>query len=223
MIFAIRPEPGLQATLQAARDLGLAIIGRPLFEVHPVGWNAPDPADFDALLVGSANAFRHGGAALEKFVSLPVHAVGEATAEAAREAGFTVAHIGEGGLQTVVDAAKTPVRFLRLAGADHVDIDMPKGVQVKPVVVYDVRAIPLTGGDEISLRASDSLVLLHSAAAARHFASEVDRRGLDRAALSLACLGPRIAKAAGKGWKRVKTPPQPSDAALLELARDMCH
>ena len=221
MIFVIRPEPGLQSTLALGREMGLAIIGRPLFEVHPVGWDAPDASDFDALLLGSANALRHGGGALEGLQSLPVHAVGEATADAAREAGFTVAHVGKGGLQEVVDAAKTPIRFLRLAGAEHVALDLPDGVEVDTREVYAVRPIPLTGGDEISLRASDAVVLLHSAAAARHFAAEMDRRALDRGAISLACLGPRIADAAGKGWARCESAPQPDDASLLELAREM--
>ena len=221
MIFAIRPEPGLQATLQAARNLGLAIIGRPLFEVHPVGWVVPDPGGFDALLVGSANAFRHAGAGLEALQALPVHAVGQATAEAAREAGFTVAQSGEGGLQAVVEGAQAPLRFLRLAGAEHVPLELPEGISAETRVVYTVRPIPLTGGDEISLRASDSIVLLHSAAAARHFAAEVDRRGLDRKAIALACIGPRVADAAGTGWARVRSAPQPNDAALLELAGEM--
>ena len=221
MIFAIRPEPGLQSTLQAARDMELAIIGRPLFEVVPLRWKAPDPVDFDAVLVGSANAFRHGGAALEGLQSLPVHAVGEATADAAREAGFEVAHVGAGGLQAVVDAAKSPFRFLRLAGVDHVALKVPDGIEVATRTVYDVRALPLSGSDEVSLRATSPVVLLHSAAAATHFASEVDRRGLDRSAIRLASLGPRIASAAGQGWGANQSAPQPEDSALLALARDM--
>ena len=33
----------------------------------------------------------------------------------------------------------------------------------------------------------------------------------------------RVAQAAGKGWAAVDSAPQPSDDALLALARDMCH
>ena len=97
MIFVIRPEPGLQSTLQGARDMGLAVVGMPLFEVLPLRWPAPDATGFDALLLGSANAVRHGGDALEQYRDLPVHAVGKATAEAAQDAGFTVEQVGEGG------------------------------------------------------------------------------------------------------------------------------
>ena len=73
MIFVIRPEPGLQSTLQGARDMGLAVVGMPLFEVLPLRWPAPDATGFDALLLGSANAVRHGGDALEQYRDLRVH------------------------------------------------------------------------------------------------------------------------------------------------------
>ena len=223
MIFAIRSEPGLQSTLQAARDLNMAVLGRPLFEVVPVAWDAPDADAFDALLLGSANAIRHGGAALEKLLDLPVHAVGEATATAAREAGFTVAQTGSGGLQTLVDAAEGEIRFLRLAGSKHVPLNLPDGVSVITRIVYDVRALRLSGSDEVSLRASEPLVLLHSAAAARHFTAECERRGLDKSRIALACIGPRVAEAAGSGWRDCQSVPQPDDGALLALARNMCH
>lgn len=221
MIFVIRPEPGLQSTLAAARELGLAVIGRPLFDVVPLRWKAPAVGDFDGLLIGSANAIRHGGEALEDFMQLPVYAVGEATAEAAREASFTIAQTGSGGLQGLLDSLQPPLKLLRLAGAEHVALTPPEGVSITERIVYEVRAIPLTGSDEISLRAAKPLVLLHSAAAARHFASECIRRGLDRARISLACIGPRVAEAVGDGWREVQSAPQPDDAALLALAQEM--
>lgn len=223
MIFVIRPEPGLQATLQSARERGLAAVGLPLFEVMPLSWAVPDPTDFDALLVGSANAFRLAGAGLASLKGLPVHAVGEVTANAARSAGFAVEQVGEGGLQSVLDGVTRPTRFLRLAGVERVPLEAPEGSTITTREVYEVRALPITGSAQVSLRAGDPLVLLHSAAAARHFAAEVDRLGLDRAAIRLACIGPRVAQAAGEGWAACEAAPQPNDDALLALASDMCH
>lgn len=223
MIFALRPEPGLSSTLQLAREMGLAIIGRPLFEVVPLNWEAPDPADFDALLIGSANAIRHGGEGLEGLKSLPVHAVGEATAATASEAGFTVSETGSGGLQGVIDAADPDMKFLRLAGLEHVDLTLPAEMELTTRIVYMVRALPMTGSDEVSLRASDPIVLLHSAAAARHFSAQCEERGLDKSMIALACIGPRVAAAAGTGWRACESAPQPDDPSLLALARDMCH
>ena len=93
-VLVLRPEPGATATLRRARERGLEAEAVPLFEVEPVEWSVPDPSDFDALLLTSANAVRHGGPGLQALRELPVHAVGEATARAAREAGFAVATIG---------------------------------------------------------------------------------------------------------------------------------
>ena len=82
-IVVLRPEPGNRVTAAAIEGRGLRAIRLPLFAVQPVAWQAPDPAGFDALLLTSANAVRHGGAGLARLLSLPVFAVGEATADAA--------------------------------------------------------------------------------------------------------------------------------------------
>ena len=222
MIFVIRPEPGLQSTLQSARDMGLAAIGLPLFEVIPLQWDAPSPDDFDALLIGSANAMRHAGKALEQYVDLPVHAVGKATADAAEEAGFSVERVGEGGLQSVLDGNAEATRYLRLGGVEKVALDPGKHT-ITARNVYEVRPLPITGSAQVGLRTGKPCVLVHSAAAARHFGNEINRIGLDRQAIHLACIGPRVAAAAGEGWGAVESAPQPNDDALLALARDMCH
>jgi len=68
-----------------------------------------------------------------------------------------------------------------------------------------------------------ALVLLHSAVAARHFGAECDRLAIVRKSIGIAALGPRIAAAAGEGWDRVRSASEPREAALLALAREMCH
>jgi uroporphyrinogen-III synthase len=64
--LALRPEPGLSATLDKARALGLAITGLALSEIRAVPWDCPDPARFDGLLIGSANALLQGRANLAR-------------------------------------------------------------------------------------------------------------------------------------------------------------
>ena len=99
-----------------ARDMGLDVQGAPLFTIEPVEWEAPAPGQYDGLLVGSANIFRHGGKQLEKLTKLPVHAVGETTADAARTAGFLVGRTGRGGLQNLLDElSNRELHLLRLA------------------------------------------------------------------------------------------------------------
>ena len=220
-LLALRPEPGLTATLDKARGLGLAIDGLALSEIRPIAWQCPDPAAFGGLLIGSANAFLHGGANLARLTDKPVYAVGEATADAARAAGFSVALTGSGGLQGVLDAVAAPSHLLRIAGEEHVPLTAPEGVTFIEVIAYRSVALPLDPAMPL-LAAGKVLALLHSAATARHFAQECDRLGIERRRVTLAALGPRISAAAGTGWAAIHTAPRPDEAALLAMARELC-
>lgn len=218
--LALRPEPGLAATLERACAQGLAITGHALSAIVPVAWDCPDPAAYDGLLIGSANAILHGGPQLARFAGKPVYAVGEATAGAARAEGFTVALTGSGGLQGVLDAVPAPARLLRIAGEEHVPLSPPAGVTFDTVIAYRSIALPLDPVLPL-LVSGEALVLLHSAATAAHFAAECDRLGVARAGVTLAALGPRIAAAAGPGWRAVHTAARPEESNLLQLVFDL--
>ena len=222
-VFAIRPEPGLSATLEGGRALGLTMAGEAMFAIQPVAWDVPDPAAFDGLLLGSANALRHFGPTLADWVGTPAYVVGEATGQAAQEAGFTVAIVGEGYLQGVADRLPGGAhRMLRVTGRDHVPLEPPAHIHVEMRIAYESVAVPISESFAKQLRGG-GVVLLHSAVAARHFAAECDRLRIDRKSLALAALGPRIAAAAGTGWQACRLAQSPREADLLVLAQDMCH
>ena len=222
-VLIIRPERGASATLAAARALGLDAEAQPLFEVRPCPWDAPDPSAIDAVLLGSANAVRFAGPALSLYRGMPAHAVGALTLAAAQAEGFLPGVVGEGGLQAVIGALPpAPTRLLRLAGAEHVELDLPRHVTLETRVVYAAEPLPMPANFANKLTGS-ALVLLHSAAAAIHFAAECDRMEIPRDAISIAALGPRIAAAAGQGWAACRAAEKPNDPALLALAAKMCH
>lgn len=222
MILAIRPEPGCQATVAAGNATGLAIEGCPLFEIRSLDWALPS-GHFDGLLLGSANALRHGGPLVDKLVDIPVYTVGEATADAARQSGFAVVRTGHRGLQELLAAmAGEPLRLLRLGGREHVPLEPPPGIAIQAVIAYESIGLPMPVLVAERLK-SGAVVLLHSAAAARHFAAECDRLAVHRGDIRLAALGPRIAHAAGTGWAEVRSAAEPNEAALLALVREMCH
>src|SRR5690606_2854532 len=111
--------------------------GFPLFHVTSVAWNAPDPLDMDAVLIGSANAVRHAGEQLSLFAGKPTYTVGRATAEVAQQAGLAIAMVGAGGLQAVlkrIDPSHT--RILRLAGRERLDLYPPPDVEMIECVTY---------------------------------------------------------------------------------------
>lgn len=222
-IFAIRPEPGLSATRAAARALGLTVEGSPLFEVGPCDWRGPDGSEVDALLAGSANAFRHGGPELKRFTGMPAYVVGERTADAARDAGFPVAAAGTGGLQGVLDGlAGKELRLLRIAGKDHVLLDPPAGIAIVTRIAYASTALEMPPGLARRLHMG-GVVLLHSAGAARHFRAECRRLGISPGGLRIAALGPRILEAAGEGWGAARAAELPREEELLALAGRLCH
>ncbi|WP_296680687.1 uroporphyrinogen-III synthase [Novosphingobium sp.] len=222
-LVVIRPEPGCSASLAAARAVRLEAHGFPLFEVVAKSWEAPISGYFDAILGGSANAFRLGGKGLSVLRDLPVYAVGVTTAAAAHEAGFSVTATGNGGLQGML-ADLDPVhrRLLRLAGDERVPLNLPKGVTMEERVVYASvpRAMP---PDLASLLRAPAMIALHSAEAARHLAAQCVTNGIRRSLLRLIALSPRIASAAGEGWGEVATASLPNDKALLALALQMCQ
>jgi len=222
-LFLLRPEPGWSVSAQMARDMGLEVHGRPLFTIEPVEWRVPQAETYDGLLIGSANAFRHGGKSLGALTKLPVHAVGEATADAARGAGFLVGRTGRGGLQNLLDdLAGREVRLLRLAGEDRVTLRVPDGIAIDTRILY--RAVPESLAEEdIALLRQGGVVALHSGAAAERFKVECDRHDLDRTRIDLATIGPRVAELAGEGWGSVHTAEAPGDSELLALAQGLCQ
>jgi uroporphyrinogen-III synthase len=210
-IAVLRPEPGNRVTATAIEAAGRRVIRLPLFEARPVAWAVPDSADYDALIVTSANAMRHGGPGLVRLLELPVHAVGQVTAEAARRVGFEVAQIGAAGAAALLAQAETAGvrRALHLAGRDR-SID-PGGIIAEILTVYASDALPV--GD--AARLSGAVALLHSARAARRLAEIVEAEAIDRGTIALVAISAQVAEAAGTGWERVTIA---DPAGLIEAA-----
>ena len=208
-VLVLRPEPGARATVERARRRGLDAVAIPLFEIEPVPSKAPDIAGFDGLLLTSANAVRFTSQELR---GLPVYAVGEATAEAAREAGFDIAATGDAGVEKLLDSIECDVKLVHLCGEDRRNVANARQ-KITPVVVY--RAIPL---DAPKLPPSD-VALIHSPRAGRRFAELV----ADRSAVAIAAISAAAAEAVGSGWKAIEIAGTPTDEALLALAERLCN
>lgn len=211
-ILVIRPEPGASATAARAKAAGFEPILLPFYEVRPRRWTVADPSIYDALLVTSANAIRHGG----DLPKLPVCAVGERSAGAARAAGLTVAVTGNVDADAAIaEAAKAGFhRLLWLAGAEHKQPAIPAGVSLDTIICYVSDALPLPPDAAKNIGEAD-VVALHSPRAARHFGAVAEKLRIPKTALAIAAFSPTIAKAAGQGWRAVAIAAQPKDSALL--------
>jgi len=219
-VVVLRPEPGNTRTATALRALGMDVRQIPLFAVVPVDWTSPDPARFDALLLTSANAVRHAGIGVEALKHLPVVAVGEATAAAARAAGFGVALTGNADGRAAVALAQDRgfARLLHLTGRDRAATGEAEDRDraVEPVTVYASNPVPLD--DAVARSFENNAILLHSTRAATRLAALVDTSGAARARIALVAISQAVGDAAGAGWRDVAIAPQPTDAAVVACA-----
>ena len=165
----------------------------------------------------SANAARHGGSGLAALIDLPLYAVGDATAAAARAAGFTKIHIGHEDVEAIVAGARRDgvADLLHLAGRDY-RAPMAAQLPIERRLVYAADAV--TSLPEPARAAlPGAIALLHSPRAATLFATFVDP-----SRLSIAAISPATRDAAGDGWRTVAVADRPTDASLLAAAAKLC-
>jgi uroporphyrinogen-III synthase len=216
-LFVFRPEPAARQTIRAAQGIGLDAVSVPLFELQAIDWTVPDANGFDALLLTSANTVRMAGDGLAAFRALPVHAVGEGTAVAARVAGLGVATVGNGGVDDLLAEIPSDARLLHLCGEDKREPATP-GRLITSVAVY--RANERTDVADLHVLEGQAAVV-HSPRAARRLAELVSLE--IRSTIRLAAISKATAEAVGDGWQEVRTAPIPRDTELLALAARLCE
>lgn len=222
-LLVLRPEPGASETSKRAAAMGLDPLLSPLFAIGPLDWTAPDAATFDAVVMTSANAARHGGSQLKLYRGLPVYAVGRATADAARAAGFLHVTAGEGGVADLIERLDpTHRRLLRLGGAHLTPAPAP-GLTVCECAVYAATPAEALSPPAIAACRAGAVALLHSARAAALFGTLLDGAGVARGAVSILAISLEVAAATGPGWRHVAAAPRPHDAAMLAAARKLCE
>ena len=216
-LFIFRPEAAAQQTVVKARELGLNAVSIPLFELEAIDWSPPDAGDFHALLLTSANTVKMAGASLDQYRALPVHAVGEGTAVAARVAGLGVATVGSGGVDSLLAEVDPRLRLLHLCGEDKREPAVD-GRSITSVPIYRAtERANVTGLDGLN----GQVAVVHSPRAALRLS---DLIGLaDRATIRLAAISEATAQAAGDGWQEVRVASVPRDNELLALCVRLCE
>ena len=234
-VLVTRPHPDDEATAAALRAKGFEVLLAPMLRFEPVAFHDDGDASYGAVIVTSANAVRAivprlAGSPLLK---LPLFAVGDHTAEAARGAGFAnviSAKSDATGLRERVLArvkAKTLKKtspLLYLAGADLAR-DLPgelgeRGFTVVTRTTYRMAAVPNLPDETRNAFAADKVeaVLHYSRRSARAFIEAVRGAGVEISALSLpqGCLSAGIATVLrDAGAVRVFVAPSPDEGALL--------
>lgn len=216
-LFILRPEPASRQTVLKAQAMGLDAVPIPLFELEALEWSPPDPSGFDGLLLTSANTLKMAGERLDDYRPLPVHAVGEGTAVAARVAGLGVATVGSGGVDALLDGVAPGARLLHLCGEDRRGPSV-EGRSITSVPVYralEKRNVP--GLEALK----GQVAILHSPRAARRLAELIPAE--NRTSVRIGAISEATATAAGEGWQEVRIAHLPNDTDLLALAVRLCE
>ena len=232
-ILITRPELEAQRFAAQLDGHGIASVIAPLMSIEPVESPLPPLAAVQALIFTSANGVR-AFSARETRRDLPAYAVGEATAAAARDAGFANA-ISAGGdaeglaalLADRIDPAKGPL--LHIAGADQAG-DLPgvlraRGYELQQAVLYRAVAAPeLPALARAAIESGGvSGVALFSPRSAAIFADRAAAAGLgaNLASLDAYCLSRAVAAALeGKAtFRAVRVAARPHAEALIAAIR----
>jgi uroporphyrinogen-III synthase len=199
-VWVTRAQPGAAATAERLSALGLTPLVAPLIATRPLPLDAHVLAGAGAFAVTSAEGARRLAAAVPDR-TLPVFAVGDATAAVARAEGFADVRSADGAgvdLARLI-AAAAPAGCVVHVGAAEPAFDLAAaltraGVTARPVAAYETVAVsaldPAVAG--ALDRGEVSAVLVHSPAAARALATRAGARLRHVAiiALSEACAAP---------------------------------
>lgn len=216
-----RALPEAERSADKLRALGAEPVIAPLLEVKDRAFD-DSLGGVQALLFTSANGVRATARKITDRV-LPVLTVGDATARAARDAGFSDVRSASGDVAALSALANTSLKpkagtLLYLSGAD-VAADLvgwliAAGFTATRRVVYEARVVPALPA---AYAQPFDIIAFHSARAARAFAAF----GAPNATrTSAACISEAVATAAAAKvkWAQVIVASAPQDEALWRAA-----
>lgn len=231
LMLVTRAEPDAQATQARLAALDIRTVIAPLLVRQNLPAHLPPTEGFSAMVVTSANGLRAlaDQDLLPRVLHLPVFAVGDRTAEAARQLGFARVTSASGALDDLVATlarARLDGPVLYPAGR-HLSADLahalaPLGLMVATVTVYEMVGAPdLPAGCLAGLGDGTIGAVLHySRRSAELFCAAAAgierprRRALAQLCLSEAVAAPLLEHQFG----RILLADHPSEEAMMALA-----
>jgi uroporphyrinogen-III synthase len=231
-ILVTRSQPRAADTALALRELGHEPIIAPLFEIELLSDVDPKTGPWTAILLTSANGL-WGIASFawdKKWHGIPVFAVGDVSAKAARDMGFVEVASAGGNVNDLANLVaarlQPPARLLYLAGeeraGDLAGALRSKNFEVDLVVVYRFLTAQFLPEPAAAALAGEIDAVLHfSRASAEDFLKAARNSNLLEAALTKPvhlCLSEQVAAPLREaGAARIQVAAQPTQDALLEL------
>ena len=235
-VLVTRPHPDDETTAASLRAKGFEVLRAPMLRFEPVAVHEDMNARYSAVIVTSANALRGIEPHLKghRMLELPLFAVGEHTAAAARRAGFThvvSANADAANLRDLVLASlrakelKKASTLLYLAGAE-LSRDLASeleesGFRVVTQTTYKmiaVKSLPREVCDAFVANQVEA-VLHYSQRSARAFLDAARAAGVEISALAIpqCCLSAAVASVVrDAGAMQVVVAATPDENALFE-------
>lgn len=231
-MLVTRPEPDGLATAERLRALNIEAISCPVLVRETLPVSLPEAKGFAALAITSGNALRSLAErdALSSFLSLPLYAVGEHTAEEARGLGFAQVIAAEGSLASLAQQLahaklEGPVFYpaARDPAGDLARSLAPFGVMVVTAKIYTmepVSRLPASVLSELEAREIGA-ALFYSRRSAECFVELVaDHLSREkRTSLGVLCLSEAVAEPlVDAHFVRISLADKPSENAMMSLA-----
>jgi uroporphyrinogen-III synthase len=236
-ILVTRPHPDDEATAAGLRARGYEVLLAPMLRFEPAAFHEDLDADYGAVIVTSANALRGIEPQLKasRWLKLPLFAVGEHTATAARSIGFEQVIPAKGDAAALRDLVLASVKaktlkktspLLYLAGADLArDLAGELGERGFTVVTQKTyRMVPLSSlpRETCDAFAANRIeaVLHYSRRSARAFLESVRAAGVEISALSVpqCCISAGVAAVVrDAGAIQVMVAASPDENAVFAL------
>ena len=229
-LVVTRPQADSERTAAALRACGHEVLVAPLLRVEPVA--ADLSGGWGGVIITSANAPSAiaGNLARAALVKLPLFAVGQRSADAARQAGFSDVTSAGGDVRDLVQLmaerhAEAQAPLLYLAGedraADLVAELAVHGVAAEMAVVYRAVTAPFPPALTAALKAGEVDAVLHfSRRSAENYIAGARQAGIIEQAVGVRhlCLARPIAEPlSGAGAGSIAVAKRPDEAALLGL------
>lgn len=226
-VLVTRPEPQATATAALLEARGHVVHKAPVARIERLPVALPAVDDVDAVLLTSAN----GAKALAACRALPVYAVGDATARAARAEGATTVSTAHGDWRSLARLLGSDIgppkgaRLLHLAGAEvRGDLEgaaEAMGFAYQRRVVYAARPVPFLAGDTVELLERQALdaVVFFSPAHATIWRRQIERAAMEPLLFPLVAMALSEAVAEplhGLPWRAVRVAAAPEVASLLD-------
>jgi uroporphyrinogen-III synthase len=222
-LLVTRPEPDASETAARLRALDIEAVVEPLLHARTLATTLPPGDGFAALAVTSANALRalHDRGDIPRLHALPVYAVGDRTAEVARDFGFARVVSARGNVGDLVGLLAAagvdgPVLYpaARQQAGDLARALATHGVMVITTAVYDMTAAERLHADLDTLDGA----LFYSPRTARTF-THLAPPGTDRTRPGMLCLSEAVAEPLmAAHFVRVSLADHPSEEAMMALA-----